>query len=83
MLLLGSVPLSQSKPINANVVSFLNLCTKRTKQTNLQFRLLVHSQKHETPVKECFDIQARGPQKREPPGIFLVCPMVNPPLGRL
>jgi len=28
-----------------------------------------------------FDIQARGPQKREAPGIFPVFPMVNPALG--
>jgi len=32
------------------------------------------------PVKECFDIQARGPQQREAPGICPVCPMVNPAL---
>jgi len=36
--------------------------------------------KHEKPTKECFDIQARGPQKREAPGIWPVCPMVNPAL---
>jgi len=30
--------------------------------------------------KECFDIQARGPQKREAAGICPVCPMVDPAL---
>ena len=30
--------------------------------------------------KECFDIEARGPQKREVQGICPVCPMVNPAL---
>ena len=36
--------------------------------------------KHEKTVKECFGIQARGPQKREAPGICPVCPVVNPAL---
>jgi len=31
-------------------------------------------------MKECFGIQARGPQKREALGISPVCPMVNPAL---
>ena len=34
----------------------------------------------EKPVNECFDIQARGPQMREAPGICPVWPMVNPAL---
>jgi len=40
----------------------------------------VNSLKYEKPVKERFDIQARGPQNREAPGICPVCPMVNPAL---
>jgi len=31
-------------------------------------------------LKDCFDIQAQGPQKHEAPGICLVCQMVNPAL---
>jgi len=34
--------------------------------------------KHEKPTKECFDIQARGPQKRDALGICPVFPVVNP-----
>jgi len=30
--------------------------------------------------RQGFDIQARGPQKREAPGICPVCQMVNPAL---
>jgi len=37
----------------------------------------VNSLTHEKPVKECFDIQARGSQKCEAPGICPVCSMVN------
>jgi len=40
----------------------------------------VNSLKHEKPLKECFDIQARGPHKREAPGICPVRQMVNPAL---
>jgi len=36
--------------------------------------------KHEKPAKECFDIQAQRPQKREVPSICPVCPMVIPAL---
>jgi len=32
-------------------------------------------------VKQCYDIQARGPKKREAPDICPVCPMVNPALS--
>jgi len=35
---------------------------------------------HEKPVKVCFDIQGRRPQKRESPGICPVFPMVHPAL---
>jgi len=41
----------------------------------------MNSLKHEKTVKECFDIQVRGPQKREAQGICPVCPMVNLALG--
>jgi len=40
----------------------------------------VNRLKHEKTVKECFDIQVRGSQKREASGICPVCPMVNPAL---
>ena len=52
--------------------------TKRTDQKVLQFWNVVNSLKTwKTSIKESFDIQARGPQKREAPGICPVCPMVN------
>jgi len=38
---------------------------------------MMNSLKHEKPVKECFDVQARGPGHL--PGL----PMVNPALGTL
>jgi len=72
--------LSHSKTINAKIISFADLYTKRSNQKALQFWCVVNSLKYEKPVKECFGIQARGPQNREVPGICPVCPMVNPAL---
>jgi len=59
-MLFGSIRLSHLKTINAKVLSFLNLKTKRSNRKPLQFWRVVNSQKHEKPVKECFDFQARG-----------------------
>ena len=60
-----------------------DLCTKRSRpnQKALQFWRVLNSLKHEKPVKECFDIQARSLQKREAPDICPVCPVVNPALS--
>ena len=43
VVLLGSIPLSHSKTINAKVVSFLNLHTERSNQKALQFLRVVSS----------------------------------------
>jgi len=80
MVLFGSILLSHSKTINAEVVSFLNLYVKHTKQKTLQFWRVVNGLKTLKTVNKCVDIQARGPQKREAPGICPVWPMVNPAL---
>ena len=54
-----------SKTIHDKVVSFLNLYTKRSNQKAQQFWRVVNSWKHLKKIKECFGIEARGPQKRE------------------
>jgi len=66
--------------INARVVSVLKLYVKGTNQKALQFWCMVSSLRTWKPVKECFNIQVRGPQKCEAPSICLVCRMVNPAL---
>jgi len=79
VLLFDSIHVSHTKTINAKFVSFLNLYAV----LNAVIKKLYNFDawwtvwKHEKPAKECFDIQARGPQKSQAPGICPVCPMVN------
>ena len=80
VVLFGSIFFKSLETLNAKVVSFLNVYYKRSNQKALQFWREVNSLKHEKPLKECFDIQARGPHKRETPGICPVCQMFNPAL---
>ena len=69
------------KTINVIVVSFLSLY----RLLNAVIKKLYNSEAWWTTSKHkkskgCFDIHARGPQKREAPGICPVCPIFNPAL---
>jgi len=58
-----------------------DLCTKSSDLKSLQSLRVANSLKTwKKTVKGCFDIEARGPQKREAQGICPVYPMVNPAL---
>jgi len=60
---LGAIGFNSSKSLksqNVKVVSFLNL------YLYINFDAWWTAQKHEQTVKECFDIQARGPQSARP-----------------
>jgi len=62
VVLFGSVFLSHSKTVNAQVNSFLNLqyIKKSSNQKALQFLMRDEKPKN-MKNKKCFDIQARGP----------------------
>ena len=65
------LPLSLTNVLNAVIKKLYNFDAWETAEI------------HEKPVKECFDIQARGPQMRMALGICPVWSMVNPALGRI
>jgi len=73
----GAVLKNHSKTINAKVVSFLSLFTKRRNQNPLQFWRVVNNINIWKTSKEVFWYSSAKPPKREAPGICPVCPTVS------
>ena len=76
----GSILLSHSKTINAKVLFSQPMYQTQLSESSTILTRVEDPKIKKHQVKEWFDIQARGPQKREDPGICPVWPTVNPSL---